>query len=193
MIRGLPESIAPRDGGQPTDPVQALEHDVVAVVGDRPITRAALDARVAAVRRGPRGKHLPPDIGTHATSTIGRWIVQELVTEAVLEHEVRAAALGELTPDTAVALVERVTADISVPEAQIRDYYDRNDDLYRADGGGFVSYEQARAGIEAELLADARARAFGEWLELRRQALVTVDPAWAHPGDPVHGLPSHRH
>jgi [acyl-carrier-protein] S-malonyltransferase len=194
MIRGLPESVVARDGGQPTDPVQTLEQDIVAVVADRPITRAALDARVAAVRRGPRGKHLPPDIGTHATTTIGRWIVQELVTEALLEHEIRAAGLGELTPDAAVALVERVTADVSVPEAQIRGYYDRNDDRYRrADNAGLVPYERARPGIEAELLAGARARAFGEWLELRRQALVTVDPAWAHPGDPAHGLPSHRH
>jgi [acyl-carrier-protein] S-malonyltransferase len=166
----------------------------VAVVAGRPITRAALDARVASVRRGPRGKHLPPDSRAGAVTTVGRWIVQELVTEAVLEHEVRDAGLGELTPETVVALVERVTADVSVPEAQLRSYYDRNDDLYRRPGGmATVSFDEARAGIEADLLADARARAFGEWLEVRRQALVVVDPAWAHPGDPVHGLPSHRH
>ena len=166
--------------------------NVVATVAGRPITRTALDERVASVRRGPRGKHLPPDIDANGASTVGRWIVQELVTEAVLEHEVAAAGFGALTPATVVALVERVTAGVSVPEAEIRGYFERNDDLYRRDGRG-VTFDQARAGIEAELLADARARAFGEWLEVRRQKLAVVDPAWAHPGDPVHGLPSHRH
>jgi hypothetical protein len=192
MIRGLSESVM-RDGGQPTDSVVSHERDVVAIVAGRPITRAALDQRVAAVRRGPRGKHLPPELSADTSSTIGRWIVQELVTEAVLEHEVREAGLGPLTPESAVALVERVTADVTVPDADVRGYYDRNDDLYRRPDGTGEPFDEARAAIEAELLAEARARFFGEWLEIRRQAIAVVDPRWAHPGDPVHGIPSHRH
>ncbi len=125
---------------------------------------------------------------------MGRWIVQEAVTELVLEHEVAAAGFGELTPANVIALVERVTADITVDEADVRGYYERNDDLFRVpDGNGRVPFEEARDAIEAELLAEARARAFGAWLARRREALAVIDPAWAHPGDPVHGVPSHRH
>ena len=183
----------PHDGGQPTDSALTPGPEVVAVVAGRPITRAALDERVAAARRGPRGKHLPPDIDG-AAGTVGRWIVQEAVTELVLEHEVAAAGLGELTPANVMALVERVTAHISVDEVDLHSYYARNDDLFRGpDGEGVVAFAEARDAIEAELLAEARARAFGEWLATRREALTVIDPAWAHPGDPVHGVPSHRH
>jgi [acyl-carrier-protein] S-malonyltransferase len=192
-------------------------------------------------------------------------LVQELVTEAVLEHEVRAAGLGGVSPGTLVALVERVTAGVTVAAADLRAYYDRNSDLYarpevrlvrhavvaergaaeaiarhdgtdgeelevrrgelageleealfaagagdvvgpiRTEHGWHVArvvaitpafltpFDDVRATIGEELLAVARARAFGEWLETRRNALAVIEPAYAHPGDPVHGLPSHRH
>jgi [acyl-carrier-protein] S-malonyltransferase len=152
-----------------------------------------LDARVEAVRRGPRGRHLPPDTGADGVPGYTRWIVQELVTEAVLEHEVAEAGLGRMTLDSVVALVDRVTDDVSVPEAEIRSYYERNDDLFRDADGSPRPYAEVRAAIEAELLGAARVRAFGEWLDVRRHALAQIEPAYAHPGDPVHGLPSHRH
>jgi len=56
-----------------------------------------------------------------------------------------------------------------------------------------TSFVDARATIEAELLVAARARAFDEWLERRRAALVVVEPEFEHPGHPRHGAPSHRH
>jgi parvulin-like peptidyl-prolyl isomerase len=56
-----------------------------------------------------------------------------------------------------------------------------------------VPYAEARPAIEADLMTDARLRAFGAWLEGRRRELAVVEPAFAHPGDPVHGMPSHRH
>jgi [acyl-carrier-protein] S-malonyltransferase len=56
-----------------------------------------------------------------------------------------------------------------------------------------VPYAEARSAIEAELLTAARSRAFDAWLESRRKALAVVEPEFAHPGDPVHGMPSHRH
>jgi [acyl-carrier-protein] S-malonyltransferase len=195
MIRGLPESPHDHDGGPLTASVSApaAAAEVVAVVAGRAITRSALYARVDAVRRGPRGRHLPPNTGDNATSDT-RWIVQELVTEAVLEHEIAAAGLGSTSLDSVVALVDRVTAGVSVPEVEVRSYYERNDDLFRRpDAHGLVPYADARADIEAELLAAARVRAFGEWLDRRRRDLADIDPAYAHPGDPVHGLPSHRH
>jgi [acyl-carrier-protein] S-malonyltransferase len=56
-----------------------------------------------------------------------------------------------------------------------------------------VSYAAVRAAIAAELLDVARARAFDDWLELRRRALARVAPELEHPADPVHGQPRHRH
>jgi [acyl-carrier-protein] S-malonyltransferase len=59
-----------------------------------------------------------------------------------------------------------------------------------ASGGTF---EEARSSIETELLAVARARAFDDWVAMRRAQLSVVEPDWEHPGHPVHGLPQHRH
>jgi [acyl-carrier-protein] S-malonyltransferase len=237
----------------------------VATVAGRPIPFSVLEAKVAQVRRGPRGRHLPPESAGVESTRLGRWLVQELVTEAVLDHEVRAAGLRGRSPRTIVALVERVTAGATVEEAGVRAYYERNADLYarpevrrvrhaivsaieaaeamlrsgaiegdelevrrgelagpledalfaaavgeivgpvRTEHGwhvarleavepaSIVSFDDVRPAIQAELLAAARARAFGEWLEARRKALAVVEPAYAHPGDPIHGLPTHRH
>jgi hypothetical protein len=250
-----------------------------------------LDARLAEVRRGPRGRHLPPDGGS-ASVNIRRWIVQELVTEEILAQETATAdddGGGSLAPGPSRAalarLVDRVAGSVTVPESEIRDYYLRNPDLYRRpevrrvrhilvadagtahdvarqleageamedvaravsiDAGGrkqggylgdvrrgelagpledalfaaevgaivgpcetehgwhvarveaviaetTVPYPEVRGAIEAELLAVARARAFDEWLEERRRTLAIVEPEFAHPADPVHGVPSHRH
>jgi len=220
---------------------------------------------MADVRRGPRGRHLPPEDAGAESTRLGRWLVQELVTEAVLEHEARAAGMAGVSAETLGALVERVTADVTIEAGEVRAYYDRNADLYarrevrlvrhavvaqraaaeaiagrkvvdgeelevrrgelageleealfgagagdvvgpiRTEHGWHVArveaitpasttpFEEARAAITEELLGAARARAFGEWLETRRHALAVIEPAYAHPGDPVHGLPSHRH
>jgi hypothetical protein len=263
----------------------------VATVGGRPIPISRLDARVAEVRRGPRGRHLPPDGGS-ASVNVRRWIVQELVTEEILAQETaRRDGEGDGSrahkPSRAALarLVDRVAGSVTVPESEIRDYYLRNPDLYRrpevrrirhilvADDdaardvarrlevgeamevvaravsidagsrkeGGYLGdvrrgelagsledslfsaevgaivgpcetehgwhvarveaviaettapYPEVRAAIEADLLAVARARAFDEWLEERRRALAIVEPEFAHPADPIHGVPSHRH
>jgi len=58
---------------------------------------------------------------------------------------------------------------------------------------GCVRYEDVCGSIEAELLAGERERVFGQWLEDRRAVLAVVASEFAHPGDPVHGTPSHRH
>jgi [acyl-carrier-protein] S-malonyltransferase len=265
----------------------------VATVGGQPIPVARLDARLAEVRRGPRGRHLPPDGGS-ASVNVRQWIVQELVTEEILAQETATSSTyGESDGATvpwpsraAVArLVDRVTGSVAVPESEVRGYYERNPDLYsrpevrrvrhilvadagaaldvvrrlrageampdvaravstdagtRTDGGNLgdvrrgelaglledtlfsaeagaivgpcetehgwhvarveavipemtAPYREVRGAIEADLLAVARARAFDEWLEERRRALAIVEPEFAHPADPIHGVPSHRH
>jgi [acyl-carrier-protein] S-malonyltransferase len=238
---------------------------IVATVAGRPIPVSALEAKLAEIRRGPRGRHLPPESAGPESTRAGRWLVQELVTEAVLDHEVRAAGLGGRSPATIVALVERVTARVTVPDADVSSYYSRNADLYErpevrvvrhavmrdhaaaeamvrsgaiegdelevrrgelagpledalfgaavgdvvgpvptehgwhvarieaVEAASIVPFEDVRRAIHAELLAAERARAFGEWLDARRKALAVVEPAYAHPGEPIHSLPNHRH
>ena len=64
----------------------------VATVAGRPISLERLDERVADVRRGPRGRHLPPP-GAVEDVRLQRWVVQELVTEEILVHEARVAGI----------------------------------------------------------------------------------------------------
>jgi hypothetical protein len=138
------------------------------------------------IRRGPRGRYIPPP-GSPGYDDARRWVVRELVTEAVVDHEARARGLKEISQ-----LVLAVTEGVVVPLDEIRSYYDRNPDLYRR-GGTVVPFEQAEASIEQELLLAARVRAFDHWLERRRQELAVVEPDFAHPADPSFGFPSHRH
>jgi hypothetical protein len=114
----------------------------VAVVGGRPISLARLDRRMTDVRRGPRGRHLPPD-GGQVSIGVRRWVVQELVTEAVMAHEAEAAGIigpssgtdpegdGRLTASAVGRLVEMITADVTVTRREVRGYYVRNGDRYR--------------------------------------------------------------
>jgi hypothetical protein len=118
----------------------------VATVGGRPISIERLEERVAEVRRGPRGRHLPPAGGSESVR-LHRWIVQELVTEDILVHEARAAGIiaseasmdqdsrdatsPKLSTSAIAMLVERVTESVVVPGRDIRAYYQRNRDLYR--------------------------------------------------------------
>jgi [acyl-carrier-protein] S-malonyltransferase len=272
--------------GVPLEPGEAA---FVATVGGRRIPVSRLEARIAEARRGPRGRHMPPD-GAAPSATLRRWIVRELVTEEVLRLEARSEGIendaSRAPSRRAIArLVDLVTGSVTVPENEIRAYYERNSDLYRrpevrrvrhvlvgdaatadevvrrleageameevarsvsthpgsegnggelrdlrrgelagpledalfaADIGAIVGpyetehgwhvarveacvsastvpYPDVREAIEAELLVAARGRAFEEWLEGRRQALAIVEPDFAHPADPVHGIPSHRH
>jgi hypothetical protein len=104
----------------------------IATVAGRPILEAQLDERIAQMRRGPTHRHLPPDASQRPD--LRRWVAHELVTEAILAHEAKAdpgiaAAHGSM----AAALFERVTADVAVPEAAIRAYYERNADLFAMD------------------------------------------------------------
>jgi [acyl-carrier-protein] S-malonyltransferase len=119
----------------------SVEEDVaVATVAGRPIPRSRLLARIADVRRGPRGRQLPPE-GATDDGELARWMVQELVTEEVLAHEARALGLGApesadgVVPDAWPAAIEglmaRVTGSVAVPEDEVRAYYDRNGDRYR--------------------------------------------------------------
>jgi [acyl-carrier-protein] S-malonyltransferase len=158
----------------------------VATVAGQPIPVSVLEERLALLRRGPRGRHIPSP-GSPGYADACRWVARELVTEAILEHEARARGLTEPSK-----LVVAVTEGVVVPDAEIRSYYDRNADLYHQ-AGGVIPYEQAEASIRQEFLLAARIRAFDLWLERRRQELAVVEPGFEHPADPSYGFPSHRH
>lgn len=72
---------------------------IVATVAGRPITVSQLEERMAAIRRGPLGHRLPDD-GSPEALRVRRWVVQLLVTEAVVAHE---AALVGIAGDPRVA------------------------------------------------------------------------------------------
>jgi hypothetical protein len=288
--------------------------DVASVAG-RPIPLSRLEERVAELRRGPRRRHLPPDRGAEAITLrrwlLQDLVTDEVLAyearAAGLADDASAAgpaddarsggSAGESNehpnadrrPTLATAvrdgLIALVTADVSVPEAEVRAYYERNLDLYRhsearrirhvlvadeaearavrarVDGGGDIAelavrvsrdvgtrdrggdlgmvrrgelsgeleeavfaaaagdvigpvhsehgwhvarveaampetvtpFAEVRHAIEAELLEEARGRVFGEWLAQRRAELAVIDPAYEHPGHPVHGTIRHRH
>ncbi len=158
----------------------------VATVAGKRIPVRFLEDRIAEMRRGPRGRHIPPADGP-GYRELCRWVVRELVTEAVIIHEVRARGFTELSQ-----LVRVVTQDVAITDDEVRSYYDRNPDLYRR-ADGLVPYEEVQMTIEADLLLAARARAFDNWVELRRQRLATVEPGYEHPANPRYGFPNHRH
>jgi [acyl-carrier-protein] S-malonyltransferase len=116
----------------------------VASVAGRPIERSRLEERLRRFRAGHVGRHLAPDAHTGDLLTLRRWLLQDLVTEAVLAHEARAAGLASDDPavtgatvDATVirALFEAVTADVRVGEDELRAYYGRNVDQYRTPEG----------------------------------------------------------
>jgi hypothetical protein len=106
------------------------------MVGGRPIALSRLEARLADIRRGPRGRHLPPD-GGEASAGARRWVVQELVTEAILLHEAQAAGIAPtgdeavLAPEIVSRLVDSVTVAVTVDRRAVREYYVRNADRFR--------------------------------------------------------------
>jgi [acyl-carrier-protein] S-malonyltransferase len=113
-----------------------------------------------------------------------------------------AAALAH--SPAARLLLARLEAEQHVPEAAVRDYYDRNRDRFltpealRNGADPFqntpdvLPYEQAREGITRDLRRAAGHRAFFDWLDQARTAVVYA-PGHEHPGDPSHQDHEHRH
>ena len=104
--------------------------DLVASVAGRPISTAQLERRIADLGRGPRGRHLPP-----AATGIRVWILREMVDEAILVEEARAAGIiggsaRTVTAGHVALLVELVTDGVVVGGTEAHDYFERNRDLF---------------------------------------------------------------
>ena len=115
-----------------------------------------------------------------------------------------AAALAH-SPAARLLLTE-LEAEQHVPEAAVRDYYDRNRDRFltpdalrrgvepfgRAAPTDFLPFEQVHDGIERDLRRAAGRRAFFDWFDQAR-ADVLYAAGHEHPGDPSHPDHEHRH
>lgn len=176
------------------------------VDGD-PVTVDEVDARLAELRASHWGSRLP---GEHTAEgrNARRWVVQLLAARRVVEREVArrgipATATRPLRLDAALSLggvAAAVLAEVpgapalaeqfggEPPEDAVRDYYERNRDLF-----GDAEFEDVRAGIAAELAEAARDRAFALWLEQRMRQSVRTAPGFEHPATPGSPDATHRH
>jgi [acyl-carrier-protein] S-malonyltransferase len=147
-----------------------IPDDLVATVAGEPISSERVDRRLAELRRGPRARHIPPD-GGGGSPDVRRWVVQQLVMEAVLAHEARAAGIADVA-----SLVAHVTAEVAVSELDTHAYYDRNPDLYhhaaaRTVRHVLVSDEATAVEAAARLVSEAGATQPGESQDVRRGEL----------------------
>lgn len=181
-------------------------------VGDRPITVAEVDRRLATLRDGPLSSRLPPP-DTAQGRNLRRWLVQVLAVEELVAQEASARAivcepcdsgLGAVTLPEALraggvtaavlaanplarALRRHVVEGVRVDEEQVRSYYDRNRDRHTG------SYEQERPSIEEYLRRAAHERIFSRWLDQRHAHLVRLEPGFEHPADPRQPDADHHH
>ena len=183
---------------------------VAAWVAGQPITVAAVEERLEALRRGPYAARLPHPAAAEGRN-LRRWLVQVLTVEAIVEHEAGMLRLvGDGDPPRMVrfadalrtggvvaaviaahpvarALRDRVAPPVPADEAVTQDYHRRNRDRHPQD------YAVEREALAARLGAQDAERRFAEWLEQRCAALVRLEPGYEHPGDPRHADAVHRH
>ena len=141
----------------------------VATVAGTPIPIAWVEERLTELRRGRLGRQLPPEGGE--SERLRRWVVQELVGRMVELHEARTAGLvvgpesegltpdavtacPVLPPDVAQRLFDRVTANVTVPEDVVREYYEGNRDLYQRPETRRIRYAIAASATGSRTLLD---------------------------------------
>ncbi|MFI5680381.1 peptidyl-prolyl cis-trans isomerase [Streptomyces cellulosae] len=203
-----------------------------ALVDGRAVGRDRVDALLRAVPA--RDGQPRPEALARAERQRRRWATQVVVTDELARRACADRGIeppAEVAPSLVLAVAETDVADLGsivaaalahspaarvllsrleaeqiVPEAAVRDYYDRNRDrfLTRAalrrgvDPFGtvteadFVPYGEAREQVARELRRAAGRRAFFDWLDQARTAVVYAQ-GHEHPGDPSHPDHEHRH
>jgi [acyl-carrier-protein] S-malonyltransferase len=185
---------------------------VAAWVAGRPVPAAAVDERLAALRRGPLAARLPHP-HTAEGRNLRRWVCHLLTVEAVVHHE---AALRDVTataedgPPRSVTLAQalrtggmtaavlaadplaralrrHVLAASAVPEEELSAYFARNRDRHPG------PYAKERDRIAATLTAATGDRVFAHWLDQRCATLIRHAPGYEHPADPTHADATHHH
>jgi hypothetical protein len=158
-------------------------NSVVATVAGRRIRLSDVEARASILHSRPAARHAAPDEAVGG-EWIRRWAVQQLVGEAVLEHEIRAPGEPVATDrrDAAIErLVARITQPIEVSERAVRSFYERNLDRYRTPERRRVCYvaltnrhdaERVRQRLIAEAIDATTGPARQGVMELRRGEYV---------------------
>lgn len=196
----------------------------VAVVAGSPVLVDEIDERERRLRASKVASALPRP-GTSEGRQLRRWLTQLVVAERVVavegSSEVGAPSEEQLLPDTAArleigsvaasllasaparALFVRVTATVTVPDAEVAAYHARNPLRFArppdVDGNGWRGRPVAppladvENAVREHLLAAARRREFRRWLDQRCAELVDLAPGYEHPGDPRQPDNTHRH
>ncbi|WP_328751226.1 peptidyl-prolyl cis-trans isomerase [Streptomyces sp. NBC_00285] len=144
-----------------------------------------------------RGLKVPEGVSPASVLAVAETDVADLgsIVAAALAHSPAARAF--------LAALE---AEQRVPEAAVRDYYDRNQDRFLTpaalrrgvtpfDGAApedVLPYDEVREGISRELRRAAGRQAFFGWLDQARSTVVYAH-GYEHPGDPSHPDHEHRH
>lgn len=198
---------------------------VVAVVAGSPVLVDEIDERERRLRASNVASALPRP-GTSEGRQLRRWLTQLVVAERVVavaggSSEVGAPSEEQLLPDTtarleigsvaasllasapARALFVRVTATVTVPDAEVAAYHARNPLRFArpadADGHGWRGrpvtppLADVEDAVREHLLAAARRREFRRWLDRRCAEVVDLAPGYEHPGDPRQPDNTHRH
>ncbi len=108
--------------------------ETLATVGALEITGADVARRVQRIR-AEAGPESLPAAGSPAERRLRRWVLHALVNEAVVAAEAASRALVDdaaAEPDAGVvaAVFEAVTADVTVADNVVNEYYARNVDRY---------------------------------------------------------------
>lgn len=206
--------------------------EYAAVVAGEAVPKERVDVVLDAVPA--RDRQTRPDAFALAERQRRRWatqvvVVDELARRACAERglappeevsparvlDVAGTDVADLGSIVAVALAHSpaartllaaLEAEWKVPEAAVRDYYERNLDRYLTRdalrrgvdpyGGAvpddFLSYERVRDDVARELRRATGRRAFFDWLDAARADVVYAH-GHEHPGDPTHPDHEHRH
>ncbi len=198
---GLYQSAAPPRGAtshnEPAPARRQPEAPSVARQRRRWATQVVLTDELARRACSQRGLSIPEELSPASVLAVAETDVADLgsIVAAALAHS-----------QAARTLLAALEAEQTVPEAAVRDYYDRNQDRFltpdalrrgvdpfgEAAPSDTLPYEDVREAISRELLRAAGRQAFFGWLDQSR-AGVTYSHGHEHPGDPSHPDHEHRH
>ena len=126
-----------------------------------------------------------------------------MLPDVAARVEIGSIAAAVLSAPLARALFAYVTADVEVGDDEVAEYHTRNPMRFAVAAAEPVAGTPRRPHprfcsksgrlIAEHLLAAARRRAFRNWLDSRRAALVQLAPGYEHPGDPRQPDNIHRH
>jgi [acyl-carrier-protein] S-malonyltransferase len=117
-----------------------------------------------------------------------RWLVRQAFAESTVD--LAAALSGPVEVDPATLVPELRSAPAGPVRSALGWHLLVVEEVRPA---GPIPYEDARAGIGAELTARNRQLAFARWLDAAVAARVRLAPGYEHPADPAQPDYAHHH